>query len=241
MPTTIKSRQDFKQLLVDGNTFATTLLVIFVDIYGMEATSWSPHTIRMEIEDDLGVRMPQANFDRLMAAIFVLTTDQFFTNLPAFIQICNVLSGSPMTMEEFDPADSTECAWGLTEAMLISPPDEQNPNPFSDEITGYIGAVLDEEGILVPPDILGIAIRDDDAVHRVNHSYSDDPEMYSAIWGSEKQKTDDINDVVKERLHAMISQLQSIKLEHGNTDKMATMMLTKLEQKEISDSVLTGV
>ena len=51
----------------------------------------------------------------------------------------NVLAGSEFDPETFDPADSAECAWAVTEALLLSPPDERDTQPvFSDEIRKYI-------------------------------------------------------------------------------------------------------
>jgi hypothetical protein len=42
----------------------------------------------------------------------------------------------------------------MTEALLIQPPDDDDENPFSEDIVAYIGQVLNQEGIISPPDIL---------------------------------------------------------------------------------------
>src|SRR6516165_7383164 len=138
-------------LWTDADAFATTLLTLFLDTYGTEGLAWHPDTISMEIEHDLGIIMPPDNYERLMTAISLLTTDGFFTSVPDFVYGCVVLNGHHVPPGVFSPADAADCAWGVTEAMLINPPEDRTP--FSDEICSYIGKVLDDEGILVPPDV----------------------------------------------------------------------------------------
>src|SRR4051812_19317451 len=90
---TATSPDALRQLLRDPDTFATTLLVLFVDRYGMEAMEWHPRAIAAQLADDFGVAVPAFTLDKLMAAITVLTTDYFYKNLSRFIDLCNVLSG----------------------------------------------------------------------------------------------------------------------------------------------------
>src|SRR5690606_21189804 len=109
-----------------------TLLAIAVDTYFdpdpkigaghiVGSNRWSPETIAMELEDDYNIRIPQLNRDKLFMAISLVTSDDFFCRLRRFIDACNVLSGSELS-SAFDYADAMECAWGMTEALLIQPP-----------------------------------------------------------------------------------------------------------------------
>lgn len=214
------------QVFTDPNSFATTLVVCLMDIYGPDAFSWAPETIRREIEEDFGVQWPRANFDRLMAGIAMVTTDTFYKNLPDFIELCNILSGAPATPGVFAPADAADCAWGITEAILLSPPDEEEP--FIEEIRAYVGKVVEMEGILSPPDILRLGILSQDHKIKAHNNFSDDPEMFNAIWGTEQDKTDDINDLVKGRLTLLVQQLGSLRLRNGSTGKIAQQMLKNL-------------
>jgi len=215
-----------QRILVDPNAFATTLVVCLVDAYGTEMFQLSPETIRVESEEDFGIQWPQANFDRLMAGVALVVTDNFYNNLPDFIELCNILSGSPATPGVFYPADAAECAWGVTEALLLSPPDGEEA--FTDEIRSYIGKVVEMEGIMSPPDILRIGILSGDHKIKAHNGFSDDPELYSAIWGAEQSKTEDINNLVKGRLTLLVQQLASLKLVNGNTANIAKKMLTNL-------------
>lgn len=176
-----------------------------------------------------------------MTAIHLLTSNSFFTSLPDFIELCNVLSGSASTLGEFDPADASEIAWGITEALLICPPDEEDKTPFASQIIDYISHVVEQEGMLVPPDILKLGTHDNSVVHKIQYQFSDDPEMFNMIWNEEKSKTDDINNLVKTRLTALIKQLQELPLKHGSTEDIAKKMLRSLYESQKQEEEMHSV
>jgi hypothetical protein len=206
-----------RAILQDKDAYATTILLILIDNYGTEVIQWTPETIRLEIKEDYNLVLPDANLDKLMAAISILTTDDFFKRLPVFIQLCNILSGDDFDPTSFDPADPLEIAWGITEAMFLEPPDEDEP--FIDEIRHYIGEVLNDHGITSPPDVLRIAIQGvklDDP----NNAYSDDPEMYAAMHESNKGKSDRIKEMLKRQIGELVDQIQALDLENGDTKNL---------------------
>jgi hypothetical protein len=183
----------------------------------------------MEIEDEFKVELSQQAMDKLMTAIQLLTTDRFFKSLPDFISFCNILGGDTYNPEMWDPADAEEVSWGITEAMLIAPPDDEDEEPFSNEIRAYIGSVLDSEGIINPPDILRIALR----AARVSPSvgdFSDDPAMFNAIYDMEEGKKEDINQSVVMKTKLLAAQLAALNLENGKTQEVANMLERALQQ-----------
>lgn len=204
-------------------TFGTVLLTLFLDKFGMEALEWEPATIALEIEEEFKVDLPQLSLDRLLVAIQILTTDRFYKNLPDFIAFCNTLDGEEFNPNTFDPADAEEVAWGITEALMLSPPDDDDREPFSDEIRSYIGAVLDKEGLINAPDVLQIALRR----ARISPSiddFADDPEMFSAVYSLEEGKKEDINQAIKLKMQLLIAQLSALNLENGNTAEVVAML-----------------
>lgn len=226
-PTLTELRKDTYRTIWTGDaSFATTLLVLFVDTYGTEGFTWDPETIRMEIEDDFGVKLPQANYDRLITAIRIVTSDDFNQSLPDFVSFCNILSGDTYDPRTWDPAEAIEIAWGVTEAMIIEPPDGEEP--FTEEIRAYIGAVLDSEGIMQPPDVLRLAIRDKDLKTQVQGDFSDDPMMFNAINDFEKGKTDEINTAVRNQLMRLSQQLEALPVRSGSTKGVVEQMLRSL-------------
>jgi hypothetical protein len=209
-------------------TFASVLLTMFIDKFGTEALQWDPATIAMEIEEEFHIELSQQSMDKLMTAIQLLTTDKFFKSLPDFINFCNILDGDTYNPEMWDPADAEEVAWGITEALLISPPDDEDEEPFSNEIRSYIGSVLDSEGIINPPDILRIALR----AARVSPSvgdFSDDPEMFNAIYDVEEGKKEDINQTIVMKTKLLAAQLAALNLENGKTQQVAEMLQRSLQ------------
>lgn len=210
-----------KALLEDSDTYATTLITIVLDRYGVEALDWSPQTVRMELRDDFQANVPRNNIDKIMAAATILTTDSFYKNLTKFIQLCNILSDEEFNPMVFDPADSFEMAWGITEAMLLYPPDEDEP--FTDEIRYYMGYMLDEEGVIHPPDVLGIALRDQPAADPLAN-LSDDPTMYSAFYANQSSKSQEISDMLKEHLAELFNQLSILPLKNGNVEGLLGRM-----------------
>jgi len=232
MPTTLSptQQQALRQVWADPESFATTLLVLALDTYGLELLEWSPLTIRQEIQEDFHVNIAPANFDRLMQAVLHISQPQnFFTSLPDFNEACNVFGGDMASPGLVNPADVTDIAWGITEATLLWPSDAED-KPLSEEIVGYIAATLEEEGILVPPDILKISGVSAELVNKVKMAYSDDPAMFSAIWDMENSKTQEINQIILARIDYLIKQLKSLSLKNGDALKAAQMLEKGLEQ-----------
>ena len=222
--TTSKSSAVF----TDTSSYTTTMITQFVDTYGTEGFSWSPETIVMEVEDDFKVKLPRANKDRLLAGVNLITSDDFYKSLPDFINYCNVLSGDLYDPTRWDPAASSEIAWGITEGLLLSPPAEDDEDPFTDEIVAYIGALLDEEGIINPPDVLKIAVRDVSGYSP--GEFSDDPIMFDAVHDFETGKTESINAAVKQGLRTLAEQLDALSLQDGDTKDAVTRMLGGLSK-----------
>jgi hypothetical protein len=219
-----------KSLWTSPQTFASILLTVFLDRFEMEGLGWDPNTITLELEEEFDVDLPQCVLDKLMAAISIMTSDTFYRSLPDFIMFCNVLSGDTYRPDMFDPADSAEVAWGITEGLLISPPDDAQDGPFSEEIRAYIGAVLDQEGIINAPDVLQIALRKANVSDAANQ-FSDDPAMFNAVYDVEAGKSAEINSIITEKVKMLLGQLRAIQLKNGNTMTVAKTLEQSLTKK----------
>lgn len=223
------SKNLLQEAWTSNETFASVLLTLFVDKFGTEGLTWDPATIALEVEEEFNVDLSQGVLDKLIVAIQLLTTDRFFKSLPDFITFCNILDGDTYNPEMFDPADAAEVAWGITEAMLIAPPDREEEEPFTDEIRAYIGAVLDSEGIINPPDILRIALRQARVSPSIN-DFSDDPEMFNAVYDLEAGKTEDINRTIIMKTQLLAAQLGALNLENGKTQEIVEMLQKAVQQ-----------
>jgi hypothetical protein len=195
-------------------SYVTVLVALFLDEFGTDGLKWHPATIKLEVEDTFGITLPGPSFDRLMCGIWLLTSDRFYKSAPDFVWACNVLSFSPFEPTEFEPADTMECAWGISEALLLAPPDDRDEEPFSDEIRRYLGAVLRREGIADPPDVLAIAIPAGMADPAGN--YADAPELAGGIREVAGMRASEINTTVRNNLRELLRQLGSLDLREGD-------------------------
>jgi hypothetical protein len=225
-----------RALLVDPDTYATTMFVIAVDTFGPECLydaedpergPWHPATFKSMLEEHFGVTVPKGNLDRLLAAITIVTTDIFFHSVDRFIVLANVLAGDTFDPMTFEIADTAECAWAITEALILDPPDEET-EVFADDIRHYIGFILDQEGYIEAPDVLKIALNANKK-DSVRYGFSDDPEMFQAIYDVQKGKTEDIVHVIRDGLLALRQQLQALRLQSGTTDEIVQRLGQMLE------------
>lgn len=213
-------------------SFATPLLLLVLDMYGHDALSWTPETLRMELEEDLDVKIPKVTIDKIMAAITIVTTNYFFKDVTRFIELCNVLAGDDFQPDEFEPADVQEVLWGITEASLLWPPDaEGDEDSFSPEIKEYLSQVLRETGVLKPFNVLRLAF-DGDQSTRVNADWADDPEMYTAIYESQQQRQDDMEREHYENLNVLRQQLQLLQLDNGSVEQVVQSLDQLLGSQE---------
>lgn len=209
-PIQSQQLEQIRRLLTDNDTYATTLIVLLVDMYGTEAFTWTPSNIAEELYDDYHVTLAPGNLDKIMVMIGLLTTDQFYKNVKCFIRYCNVLAGDLFDPTVFNPAEPDEMAWAITEAMILERPDEDDP--FDEEICSYIGKALDEAGFSTAPDILRFAIRD----HQDVLDRFDDPADHDAYRGQQDIKARVVNQMVRENLLDLLEQLERLPLVHGN-------------------------
>jgi hypothetical protein len=219
MPTPPRQakKRPAKECWQDPELLTTPLLTLFLDAFGTTALAWLPDTVRREVRDEFGAALPPASLDRIMAGCHLLTSDDFWQDPTTFNELCLIFSGHLAQPDVWVPADAAECAWGLTEAYLLDPPDDSEP--VSDEIRLFLGHVLDEEGVVDPPDVLRLAVRDRDS-HDAVKDWADDPDVYSGIWQSQKEKSDAIVAWVRERLELFMKQMHALPLRHGNTSRL---------------------
>jgi hypothetical protein len=213
-----------RSLLLAEESYATPLILMLLDHYGTDLLNWAPETIRLEIEQDFQLKLPKITIDKIMAAITILTTNYFYKDVTRFVEICNILAGDEFQPDEFEPADASEMLVGITEALLLYPPNEDpEDTEFSAEIREYISQVLKEEGILKPFDVLRFAFTQD-ASGKVDLEYADDPEMYSAIYNMQQEKTGDLRTVYLENMQGLMDQLKVLPLSNGSTSAVVSQL-----------------
>ena len=202
---------------------AITLAIATAEIFGAESYHWDTETLLAEFLATVGVTPPDTNIAKLMASIALVNSDRFYRSLPDFIDLANALSGVTPDPTTFDPADAVECAWAITVAALLAPPDSHEKHPFDTQITGYIDMRLDEEGFVGAPQALAITNRQDKA-GTVMGNFSNDPEMFAAVDSLAAGKADDVDAEVMQRLTQTVNQLASLTLVNGNAQSFISQL-----------------
>ena len=194
-----------KHYLTNPTAYATTMLSCATRIMSLdELADLEPKTIRLELRDHYRVAILPDNFDRLMALVVAISTDLFYQSLPAFIEVCNILGGTPPDADVFDPADVYEMAWGITEVKMV---DKDADVDFSIDIRKYIGQMLYEEGFISPPALLAVA---DMPPLPSPAELGFDAELTTSVIQADQERHADVESVVKENLTNMLRQVQQI-------------------------------
>lgn len=218
------------ELWLNPSTYATTLLVLVADVFGDEPfprtddqgdekEGWDPETLLHEVHDHWNVQAHPVCAQKLWAAYMILTTDLFFNREDYFIGLCNVLSGTLWEPDIFDPADALECAWGITEAMLLGPPEPGPDNQvISPNVGAYIRAVCEDEGILDPPPLLSFGGKP------AQPNLPDDPEQIREIYRVLAARKAEVQIHIVRNLQALFRELQSLTLSNGSAKYLVTQV-----------------
>lgn len=143
-----------KQILEDEKAPASALLYLAVKEYGSECFAWEPATLKAELQQDYACEITDLQSDKLQAAITVLTTDVYETNIKVFETINYLFNHQPDNLDELNPLEAEELIIGLTEAYTI----KAEPMNFSPEVRVYAGQVFHEYGMHKPPKLFPQAI-----------------------------------------------------------------------------------
>jgi hypothetical protein len=130
-----------KAAFESGATMSVVLLTLLQKQFGEEVHYWDPTTVFMEIKDEWGAEPSTPVMDRISAGQVVVSTDQFFEDISAFLNVCNTLSSGQPSFSVFDPVEPEEVAWALTEVALM-----RDLRPFAPTIRDYMRVILDNDG-----------------------------------------------------------------------------------------------
>jgi hypothetical protein len=229
-PTTgINPAELLRRMLAD-DVYATVMLVLYLDRFGPEAARWHPEVVGDAVRREFGPAVKPGNVDRLLAALTISGLGEgdpnaFFTKAQSFVPLANVLAFDSFDPESFEPADALECAWAVTEALLLHPPD--SAEPFGPEVRTYVGKVLADEGFVSPPDVLRIALGGDFS-GRVRYDYADDPDLFAGIYAAQQGKGDEVASTVRSALLELAGQLETLPLRHGDAGEFIKRVRAKL-------------
>lgn len=199
------------QVWADPDSPAVCLLTLGVDRYGAEAINWAPPTWAQEIADDTGVALPQRNADRIGAACLLLAhPHEFYRSAASFTDVVTGLAAEWFDTSVWHPPTAHECAWGLVEAHLLSPP--ENGERFSEEIVRYVNMLVREDGFHTVPSVFRTFGIPEDHSLPPPHDYSGDPEIAAVVEGGRAGREKDLSDWLGTKLHELAARLMDLPL-----------------------------
>lgn len=205
------STQAIRQYLESEDTFATVLVALAIDNYGMEVFEWEPETLRLEFQADFGARIPKINNDKIWAFITSITTNQFYRSWEFFSETCDVLNGSEADFNNFNPLTPEDLVWGVSEIALNDTYEKELENmSFSEEIKNFVGIILDENGIWEPPSVLKFAVLPSGA-HSLEDAMQDEL-LFEASFQIKQNRVLELNNYVKENIRQLRMQLRQVPL-----------------------------
>jgi len=143
-----------KELVDNQNVFASSLLLVFIDNFGIKGMYWNPIVIREEFNKLTGTNITEHNFQKLMSAIYCYITKEFYDNPTIFNVFCQIFNNKVVNPSEIITiADVYDMAWGVEEArIMVYSGEEYNPSTvFSEKVASFIELNLLYHSMLVVP------------------------------------------------------------------------------------------
>ena len=144
-------------LLRDQDAPGSVLLAIALAKYGTECFEWEPEILRLELEEDFGIKLTDLQSDKLQAVLTLYTTDQVESNWHAFNTACHVMNNEHVDHTVFDyPLEAEYIIGALPEFEFLR--NDEDGITFSPEVNAYAGLVFYDYGCSKPPTLFPTAI-----------------------------------------------------------------------------------
>jgi hypothetical protein len=195
--------------LANPDSFGMTILVAAAHVIPLQdLLAMSLDTVVLELKEQINVDLTDTlQLAKLQACTAILSDPGvFYEDVVGFIDICNVLSGSDIDPDVFDPADPLEMAWAVTEAKILDPPDPSEPSPWSDDVRTYVGTALIEFGHVKPPQGLEFAAIPENVNPAL--ALADQPDLVAAAVGKQDSLGREIEAILQERMKMLAMQLE---------------------------------
>lgn len=144
--------QAARDILVDGDAPTLAVLKAALILLGEDAVAWEPDTFRLEFAE-LGLDVPEENYDAIFACIAVSVAGTVFWDTLAFAHTVLVLNDQPAVPSTIPQALPEQLAWAVPLMVtLASPPPELDIDMLFD--TGpqtYMAACCVDAGMVLAP------------------------------------------------------------------------------------------
>jgi len=145
----------YAQLLDDDGTQALVILTILLRLFGDavfgsdDTPQLDPAELWADVNEAVGVWMPEENENKTLALITALESDAFYSDPVVFSSVVNALYDGDlgdMINGVFEVPTLTEVMWGVTEVDLARN-DDDGPPVFSSRIRALIDEIANVESV----------------------------------------------------------------------------------------------
>jgi len=205
-----------RSLFSDPEVPGTALVMALIDEFGTECLEWEPETLWMEIEATWRAKPPREACDKINALATVLTTNQFFASLDAFVAVCTALYGRGADPQHSDFPSIHEMCWAVTETHLL----DEAPDKFAQDIADYARERLKLEGWNKAPAMLQRITGpwQDAQDMTINDAMTDQGGDIQAYWKTQAEKERELNQDIMARLEQTARILADLPLRYGNRE-----------------------
>ena len=204
---------DRASLYKDPGLFGSSLLLLFIDDFGMDALDWESESITTTIAEKYGVVMPAENFDRLSAAAGLITSDQFFLSPEAFSAVCRALSFRVVDGRAFLPPSTEDMIWGVTEARIIRGSEDFSQEAFSYSVRALAGLALSSDGFISKPSQLQFAVMPLEEQTNAELTFMQEPALEQALLQRQQADILGIQRQTLDRLSQLLAEFQTLPIQ----------------------------
>lgn len=204
-PADVFSRPDFH---------ASCLLLMAVDCWGTECLEWEPEIFSTAVRDEFGVALNGLNYDKLNAAISLLSSNLYHRSIGAFCAINKALSFKSVNSKEMNICSLDDILWGTTEAQLLEGSEEFQAEGFTQDIARYTGQLLMAEGVATPPSNVDFAIYDEAYAEANKNAEFDDAVVWKMQMQREESELEEMNRYMGINLMRLFKQLKALPLKN---------------------------
>jgi hypothetical protein len=211
---------------------ASCLLLLAVDSWGTECLGWEPETFSSAVRDTFHTELDGLNYDKLNAAISVLSSNLYHRSPGAFCAINKALSFKSVQPNEFNVCALDDVLWGTTEVQLLEGKEEFIEQGFTQDISRYVGQLLQAEGITNPPSNLQFAKMDEGYLEANKNTEFEDPMVWKMTMQREEEDLEQMNQFMGINLQRLFLQLRALPL--TNRDELGAQideMLANIKKK----------
>jgi hypothetical protein len=220
------------EVFFTDNWHAVPLFLLAIDRYGEERDEtggtaclhWLPETWQDLFQKDFQQTMPDGNFSRLMAAIsHVVEPDRFYRKAKDFELLCRMFTSVPSARAQYEGfADLEDVVFGTLCAWLLMPPREGKAG-WSEEVRGYIKAVVVDAGIRrTPESLVTLGCLPDEMFSLIDDN--DDSMIGNAIRSGQEIAETNMKKHTHAQVRGLVEQLNALKLENGDTAPLIKML-----------------